>query len=144
MPNSKQTDEQTIKSAEKLVNKLEQSLETVSVIVAKTIKPLDKKLKELRDCINEYKTTVENTQRIHRLSIAVFQLFDVTDVDEIWSRGLVSRERYDALSWEFHSIYNLTFYNQGKWKSKDQHREAMNEIMNDYRELTGMPKKKGQ
>lgn len=142
MPNSKQTDEQIIKSAEKLVNRLEQSLKPVSVIVVKTIKPLDKKLKELQECINDYKTTIETTQRIYRLAIAVFQLFDVTDVDEIWSRGLVSRERYDALSWEFHSIYNRTFYNENKWKSKDQHREAMKEIMDDYREATNPRYKK--
>lgn len=141
MPNSKQTDEQIIKSAEKLVNKLEQSLKPVSVIVAKTIKPLDKKLKELRDCIDEYKIKVETTQRVYRLAIAVFQLFDVTDVDDIWSRGLVSREKYDALSWEFNSIYKLT--NKNKWRSKEQHKEAVNEIMNEYRETVGMHRKKG-
>lgn len=143
MAKHKKSDEQIIRSSKNLVNNFERLIKTISSDIDETINPLNEKLSELRSRINEYETAVQVVQKIHRLSIAVFQLFDVTDVDEIWSRGLISRERYAALSWEFHTIYNLTFYKQLKWRNKDQYREAMMEIMDEYRESTNPYYEKG-
>ena len=132
----KQTDdtERLIKDTEMMVDFFDKLISNISTRIYKIYNPINESLCELRASINEYKTRVESTQRVHRLSIALFQLFDVTDVDEIWSRGLISRDRYDALSWEFNRINDLTFSDRPKWNDKNQYGVAMRDIMNEYRE----------
>jgi len=133
---TKDNTEELIGNSEKLVKGFERLLQELSGGIAATTEPLNAKLWEFRARINEYKVRVEATQRTYRLLIAMSQLVDVTDREAVWAKGLVSREQYDAISWEFHRIENLTFGDQLKWRNRHQYSQAIMEIMEDYREAT--------
>jgi hypothetical protein len=82
-----------------------------------------------------HKLRLAANQRTMRLLIALSALIDEAGEgrEVFWERGLVSREQYDALVWEFQQIGKPAPLDGCEWTERHQAKKALLEIVREYR-----------
>lgn len=86
--------------------------------------------------IRAHELRVQANQGAMRLMIALSALVDEAGEkrDIFWGHGLVSREEYDALVWEFRRVGLPARLDGCKWGERDQAKKALLDIVREYRE----------
>lgn len=123
------------KNAEELVAEMASAQMSAAAAVRRLQRVVDRAQPEIRF----HELRLQANQKIMRLMLAMSALVDIAGEQRnvFWEHGLVSREQYDALAWEFQQIGIPAGVDKLKWTDRSQSKKALLEILEDYRKEQG-------
>ena len=114
-------------------------LEAARIAAGTAIGRLERAFERIQGEMRKHELRLDANQRTMRLMIALSTLIDEAGEkrEVFWEHGLVSREQYDALAREFNQIGIPARLSGCKWTERGQSKEALLEILREYREACG-------
>jgi hypothetical protein len=114
-------------------------LEAARIAAGTAIGQLERAFERIQGEMRKHELRLDANQRTMRLMIALSALVDEAGEkrEVFWEHGLVSREQYDALAREFNQIGIPARLDGCKWTHQRQAKEALLDILREYRKVHG-------